>query len=48
MWLIRSDAPLIIEDLTGTTDRTGAYLGHPVRVDPHTSTDLPYPPASTS
>ena len=25
--------------------RAFPYLGHPVRVDPHSSTDLPYPPA---
>jgi XRE family transcriptional regulator, fatty acid utilization regulator len=25
--------------------RAFPYLGHPVHVDPHTSTDLPYPPA---
>jgi XRE family transcriptional regulator, fatty acid utilization regulator len=25
--------------------RAFPYLGHPVRVDPHASTDLPYPPA---
>lgn len=28
--------------------RAFPYLGHPVYVDPHSSTDLPYPPAITS
>ncbi|QLL06414.1 short-chain fatty acyl-CoA regulator family protein [Mycobacterium vicinigordonae] len=27
------------------SQRAFPYLGHPVHVDPHTSTDLPYPPA---
>ena len=32
-------------DRPACSQRAFPYLGHPVLVDPHTSTDLPYPPA---
>lgn len=32
-------------DRPACPQRAFPYLGHPVRVDPHASTDLPYPPA---
>ncbi|WP_139825304.1 short-chain fatty acyl-CoA regulator family protein [Mycobacterium conspicuum] len=32
-------------DRPACPQRAFPYLGHPVRVDPHSSTDLPYPPA---
>lgn len=32
-------------DRPACRQRAFPYLGHPVRVDPHSSTDLPYPPA---
>jgi predicted transcriptional regulator/transcriptional regulator with XRE-family HTH domain len=34
-------------DRPACPQRAFPYLGHPVRVDPHSSTDLPYPPAIT-
>ena len=34
-------------DRPACSQRAFPYLGHPVRVDPHVSTDLPYPPAVT-
>jgi XRE family transcriptional regulator, fatty acid utilization regulator len=34
-------------DRPACPQRAFPYLGHPVRVDPHTSTDLPYPPVPT-
>ncbi len=34
-------------DRPACPQRAFPYLGHPVYVDPHTSTDLPYPPAIT-
>ncbi|WP_139830330.1 short-chain fatty acyl-CoA regulator family protein [Mycobacterium triplex] len=35
-------------DRPACPQRAFPYLGRPVRVDPHSSTDLPYPPAITS
>jgi XRE family transcriptional regulator, fatty acid utilization regulator len=35
-------------DRRACPQRAFPYLGHPVYVDPHSSTDLPYPPAITS
>lgn len=35
-------------DRPACPQRAFPYLGHPVYVDPHSSTDLPYPPAITS
>lgn len=35
-------------DRPACPQRAFPYLGHPVHVDPHSSTDLPYPPAITS
>jgi XRE family transcriptional regulator, fatty acid utilization regulator len=35
-------------DRPACPQRAFPYLGHPVYVDPHASTDLPYPPAVTS
>ncbi|SPM41259.1 Predicted transcriptional regulator, partial [Mycobacterium numidiamassiliense] len=32
-------------DRPACPQRAFPYLGHPVRVDPHSSTELPYPPA---
>ncbi len=34
-------------DRPACPQRAFPYLGHPVHVDPHSSTDLPYPPAIT-
>jgi XRE family transcriptional regulator, fatty acid utilization regulator len=35
-------------DRPACPQRAFPYLGHPVHVDPHSSTDLPYPPAITT
>jgi XRE family transcriptional regulator, fatty acid utilization regulator len=35
-------------DRPACPQRAFPYLGHPVHVDPHSSTDLPYPPVITS
>jgi XRE family transcriptional regulator, fatty acid utilization regulator len=35
-------------DRPACSQRAFPYLGHPVHVDPHSSTDLPYPPVITS
>jgi len=35
-------------DRPACPQRAFPFLGHPVYVDPHSSTDLPYPPAITS